>query len=144
MGLSRVTIIAAPTKEPREVIQPGSSIYTVFAPTLLTIIQCQQLFGAASLSLRSQVHWLTWQCLRLSRIIASQVYFGSSFFRGHVVILVRKMWETRIIRRLRKKIVVEFFALMLGSGGNCVCLVLFWPGWWLLGLVGLAARFWIG
>ncbi|KAI1413861.1 hypothetical protein F5Y13DRAFT_179229 [Hypoxylon sp. FL1857] len=144
MGLSKVTIIATPTKEPRAVIQPSFDVVAVFAPTLLIIIQCQQLLGAASLSCYSQAHWLTWQFFRLGWIIASQLYVASSFFRARIMALGRIIWETKTIQRLKKRIVFEFFTLMLGSGGNCMCLIVFWPGWWVLGLIGLAVRFCYG
>lgn len=50
---------------------------------------------------------------------------------------VWKVWDGKHGRRLRKKIEFEVFTLILG-GGNNLCLVLFWPGWCILGLSGLA------
>ncbi|KAI2472499.1 hypothetical protein F4781DRAFT_363898 [Annulohypoxylon bovei var. microspora] len=144
MELSKVAIIAAPTKEPRAVIQQSFGIAEVFAPTLVAILQYQQLFGIAFLSLYNRAHWLTWQIYRVCEIITSQAYVASRYFQYHVAIIVRAIWKAKTVQSLRKKIVFEFFALFLGSGGNSLCLLLFWPGWWVVGLIGLTARLCVG
>ncbi|KAI1099647.1 hypothetical protein F4804DRAFT_75033 [Jackrogersella minutella] len=144
MGLVKIGLIAASTKEPRAPIQQSFDVATtLFAPTLVLIVQCQHLLGAATVSLLIQAHWLSWQIFCVSRIIVSQVYVASRYFRYHTVVMLRSIWKTGTVRLLRKKVVFEFVTLLLG-GGNCLCLVLFWPGWWVLGLVGLAARLCVG
>ncbi|KAF3767239.1 hypothetical protein M406DRAFT_20117, partial [Cryphonectria parasitica EP155] len=42
------------------------------------------------------------------------------------------VWESKAARRLRKKLEFEFFVLILGCG-NGFCLMIFWPGWMLVG-----------
>ncbi|KAL1847549.1 hypothetical protein Daus18300_013918 [Diaporthe australafricana] len=46
-------------------------------------------------------------------------------------------WNSNQGRRLRKKLEFEFFVLILGCG-NSLCLAVFWPGWFVIGLVYLA------
>lgn len=43
-------------------------------------------------------------------------------------------WDSKRSRQLRKKLEFEFFVLILGSGNGFI-LMLFWPGWILIGLV---------
>lgn len=55
-------------------------------------------------------------------------------------------WNSSQGRRLRKKLEFEFFVLILGCG-NSLCLAVFWPGWFIIGLLYLtwtALRFLIG
>ncbi|KAI1373309.1 hypothetical protein F4677DRAFT_448640 [Hypoxylon crocopeplum] len=139
MGFSKVAIIAAPTRDPRGAIQQSSGVPIVLAPALVAIFQCQQLLGKVSLFLCLRAQWLALQILCAGQLVANQVYVSSGSFWYHAVALARAVWRTRTIRHLRKKIEFEFFALMLGSSGNGLCLVLFWPGWWVLGLIWLAA-----
>ncbi|KAI1765424.1 hypothetical protein GGR53DRAFT_265648 [Hypoxylon sp. FL1150] len=140
MGLSKVAIIAAPTKKPQAVVNASHGMAAALAPTLVTILQFHQLFAAASFSFGIQASWLAWQILCTGRIFACQLRlaFGLSVGVGKAI------WKTRTVRRLRKKIVFEVVTLLLGSGGNNLFLVLFWPGWWVLGFVLLVARLCIG
>ncbi|KAI2773983.1 hypothetical protein F4815DRAFT_400600 [Daldinia loculata] len=144
MELSKVAIIAAPTKEPRAVTNPSSSIITIFVPTLVVILRCQRVLAAASLSLHIKVSCFAWQLSQVLRIFASQVYSTSKLFRYYTAILGRTIWKTKSVQRLRKKIVFELFTLMLGSSGNSLCLLLFWPGWWFLGITWLIIRWLTG
>lgn len=50
-------------------------------------------------------------------------------------------WDSKPGRRLRKKLEFELFVLILGCG-NGFCLVLFWPGWFLIGLAYLVFLIW--
>lgn len=55
-------------------------------------------------------------------------------------------WNSSHVNRLRKKLEFEFFVLILGCG-NSLCLAVFWPGWFIIGLLYLAwvvLRFLIG
>ncbi|KAK3385298.1 hypothetical protein B0H63DRAFT_559934 [Podospora didyma] len=42
------------------------------------------------------------------------------------------LWDSKRSRRIRKKLELEFFVLILGPGGNSLLLLLFWPGWLIL------------
>lgn len=144
MRLSKVAIIAAPTKEPRAVSQQSLSVATVFAPTFVTILQCQQLLDAILFSLHGRAHWIIWRMLDVCYIIASQAYIASSYCQHYGIAVAKALWRTRIVQALGKKIAFEFFTLFLGSGGNALCLLLFWPGWWVIGLIGWAAHVCVG
>ncbi|KAI6087727.1 hypothetical protein F4821DRAFT_103462 [Hypoxylon rubiginosum] len=136
MGLSKVALIAAPTKEPRPVVHASSGIAAILAPTLVAVLQFHQLFGAASLFLGIRVSWLAWQIFCAGRIFTYQLSLALELS----VRAGKAIWNTKTVRRLRKKFVFELYTLLLGSGGNNLFLVLFWPGWWVLGFVVLVAR----
>ncbi|KAF3024821.1 hypothetical protein E8E14_009935 [Neopestalotiopsis sp. 37M] len=44
------------------------------------------------------------------------------------------MWDSAQVRRLRKKLEMEFFTFILGCG-NVLCVMMFWPGWWLMAMI---------
>ncbi|KAL7629789.1 hypothetical protein AAE478_001312 [Parahypoxylon ruwenzoriense] len=140
MGLSKVDIIAAPTRDPRAAAQQSSSVTTLFAPTLVAALRCHQVLVTASLFLYIRTHWIMCRMILASQIFAGQAYVALTFFRFQATVLGKIIWNTKTIARLRKKIMFEFFTLILGSGGNTLFLVLFWPGWWVLGLIAFIAQ----
>ncbi|KAI0376080.1 hypothetical protein F5Y04DRAFT_286269 [Hypomontagnella monticulosa] len=144
MGLSKMGIIAAPTKEPRAVIKQSSDLGAIFVPALVVILRCQQLLGAVSLSFYTQACWFSWQAVLASGIVTNHICVASKFLRTHSVVLGKAAWQTRSAQRFRRKVEFEFLTLMLSSTGNSICLLVFWPGWWLLGLGLLAARLCVG
>lgn len=145
MDLSRMDFIAAPTKDPRATIQQGSNVVaTILNPVIVAALECQRLVGAAALFLCIRGRWLALHMLCTSQIVASQAYVSSRFVWQHLRLIQRVIWEARAVRRLRKKIAFEFITLMLGSGGNSLCLVIFWPGWWVLGLIVWGVQWYIG
>lgn len=99
------------------------------------------------------------QCLQLlsslliftaakSRIIVAQLACSGFFVAQQTVMASRSVlantaqlsqnatlavWESSQVRRLRKKLELEFFTFILGCG-NVLCVMMFWPGWWLLAL----------
>lgn len=127
MGLSKMAIIAASTRKPRTAMPQISNVATVLAPTLVAIIQGRKLFGAVSRLLGIRARWLVWHILYVG-LMASK----------SLAVVGKVIWETRSVRRLRKKLVFEFFTLILGFG-NPLCLMLFWPGWWVLGFIMVLA-----
>ncbi|KAI2640911.1 hypothetical protein GGS26DRAFT_185035 [Hypomontagnella submonticulosa] len=144
MGLSKMGIIAAPTKEPRAVVKQSSDWVAIFVPALAVILQCQQVLGAVSLSLYTRACWFSWQAFLASRTVARQVYIATVFLLTHSAFLGAALWQTKSAQRFQRKLEFEFFTLMLSSTGNSLCLLIFWPGWWVLGLGLLAVRLCVG
>ncbi|KAI1462998.1 uncharacterized protein F4812DRAFT_288690 [Daldinia caldariorum] len=131
MGLSRVAIIVAPT----QVVNSSSSVIAMLAFTLIVIFRCLRVLHAVSLSLHNRTSWFAWQLSCVCRILGGQAYPALKLLQHHAAILVTALWKAKSVRHLRKKVVFEFFTLMLGSCGNSLCLLLFWPGWWFLALI---------
>ncbi|OTB01061.1 hypothetical protein M426DRAFT_223280 [Hypoxylon sp. CI-4A] len=144
MDISKVAIIAAPTREPCATIKPGSNIARIFTPTLLILFQCQQLLREALRVSYIHAYWSARIVFQASQIIAGLVCIILGSVQYGVGALGWTIWQTRSAKRWRKKIAFEFVALMLGSGGNAVCLILFWPGWWILAMLVLTTRLCFG
>ncbi|KAI1799668.1 hypothetical protein F4811DRAFT_77751 [Daldinia bambusicola] len=139
MGLFRVAIIVAPTQGPQPV-NSSSNIIAIFSSTLIVVFRCLRVLYAMSLSLHNRASWFAWQLSCVCRILGGQAYSASKLLQLQAAILGRTVWKAKSMRRLRKKVASEFFALMLGSYGNSLCLLLFWPGWWFLGLIWVTIR----
>lgn len=66
-------------------------------------------------------------------LIAKDLATMSASFLGDIA---WSAWNSSQGRRLRKKLEFEFFVLILGCG-NSLCLAVFWPGWFIIGLLYL-------
>lgn len=96
------------------------------------------------------------QFFQLNRLALTYLLFGCNVFALQTFLLTKDLavrsttalgkmawsaWDSKQGRRLRKKLEFEFFVLILGCG-NSLCLVIFWPGWILVGLAYLAYLIW--
>ncbi|KAI0186615.1 hypothetical protein F4808DRAFT_109559 [Astrocystis sublimbata] len=84
--------------------------------------------------------------LQVAGIITIRAWVAASTIACISAQLLRQaawyLWDGAHGRRLRKKIEFEFFVLILGGGGYDLCLVLFWPGWGILGVAALVYAAW--
>lgn len=98
---------------------------------------------------------------RLNHAVFSHLVFGGTIAALQTYLITKELtmkstatfarvastaWNSKPVRRLQKKVEFEFFVLILGCGNN-FCLVVFWPGWILIGLVYLLwtmLRCWAG
>lgn len=93
---------------------------------------------------------------RLNRLALTYLLFGCNVFALQTFLAIRNValmstaalgnlawsaWNSKPGRRLRKKLEFEFFVLILGCG-NGVCLLVFWPGWILIGLAYFVYLIW--
>lgn len=91
---------------------------------------------------------LTQRFFQLNRVALTYLLFGCNVFALQTFLATRNValwsaatlgrlawsaWNSNASRRLRKKLEFEFFVLILGCG-NGFCLLVFWPGWILIGL----------
>lgn len=101
------------------------------------------------------------QLFRLNHALLTHLVFGGSVAALQTYLIAKDLttrsatalgeiawsaWNSSQGRRLRKKLEFEFFVLILGCG-NSLCLAVFWPGWFIIGLLYLAwtaLRFLIG
>ncbi|KAH9889610.1 hypothetical protein F4778DRAFT_384075 [Xylariomycetidae sp. FL2044] len=144
-SFSKMAIIAAPTKEPSSIAQHHSLHAIDFLePISRLFLSCQRVFARALLvslfHICSGISYL----IEKGRIIALHAYIISSAASCHLKAslsqVVRAAWNSQRTRRLRKKLEYEFFTLILGSVGNNLCLLLFWPGWYIIVLSGIVVR----
>ncbi|KAG6355799.1 hypothetical protein INS49_003765 [Diaporthe citri] len=92
------------------------------------------------------------QVFRLSHALLTHLIFGGNVAALQTYLIAKDLttrsatalgeiawsaWNSTQVRRLRKKLEFEFFVLILGCG-NSLCLAVFWPGWFIIGLLYLA------
>lgn len=128
-------------------------------------MSCQQkseLFGKYALeinpalqlsdtAIRSALLTFADQFLRLNHALLTHLVFGGSVAVLQTYLIAKDLttksaallsetawsaWNSSQGRRLRKKLEFEFFVLILGCG-NSLCLAVFWPGWFIIGLIYL-------
>ncbi|KAI0508713.1 hypothetical protein F5B22DRAFT_389013 [Xylaria bambusicola] len=138
VSLPAGAIVAVPTKIPIDISPYGSRIFTTLMSALGLASYFQQIFGRVLWSLSLQVALLASGVLGFSLFVSMQTCQATGLVVYHAIKLfeqaIRRLWDSAQIRRLRKKIEFEFFTLILGAGGNNLCLIVFWPGWAIIGL----------
>ncbi|CAJ2512446.1 Uu.00g054610.m01.CDS01 [Anthostomella pinea] len=150
MGLSKVAIITTAKKEPGVVIRNNTGYHaiTALAPTLHLAVRCQHMLSAALLTLLLQACLLASTASHAGRVVAAHIFLASMSVLHKSGVpcsrVGRTLWRTPSMRKLRKKLEFEFFTSILGSGGNNFCLVLFWPGWWMIMAIGLTIPAFVG
>lgn len=100
------------------------------------------------------------QFFQINRLALAFLLFGCNIAALQTLLAAKKLaamsvtalsnlawgaWNSKQSRRLRKKLEFEFFVLILGSGNGFILMV-FWPGWILVGLVYLVYLLcsWVG
>ncbi|KAK0620892.1 hypothetical protein B0T14DRAFT_238544 [Immersiella caudata] len=139
-----MNILAAPTSKPNVVLQPSLDVISSLGPLVNLAVWFQQILSSATLLLFLRTYLAV-------RVIGAAILFGSriaalnALFASRLLAMksaamtqqtLTALWDSKTLRRLRKKIEYEFFALILGPMGNLMCLLLFWPGWAVLGAMG--------
>jgi hypothetical protein len=143
-NIANMNILAAPTSKPNVVLQPSLDVISSLGPLLNLAIWFQQILSSATLLLFLRTYLA-------ARVIGAALLFGSrvaalnAFFASRLLALksatmtqqaLTMLWNSQTSIRLRKKLEYEFFVLILGPTGNLMCLLLFWPGWVVLGAMG--------
>ncbi|KAI0529937.1 hypothetical protein GGR58DRAFT_518855 [Xylaria digitata] len=139
-------IIAAPTNDPATISRAGARVFAIPVSTLRLAGYCQQLLSSALLSLLIQVSLWASILLGLGQSTFMKIFRATKTTAYRSGRLSRKaawaLWDSARMRQLRKKIEFEFFTLILGAGGSNLCLVIFWPGWGILGLAAFILSAW--
>lgn len=122
-----------------------SDVISTLHPLISSAVQFQQLLSTAAFHLFIRTYFaasivattslwasknIAWRALIASRIIIARALFLTKH-------LVWTAWDCKRARRFRKRLEFELFVLILGPGGNALLLMLFWPGWLMLALLGL-------
>lgn len=144
MRLSRMVIIAAPTKELDVSLRQRSNLVGLLSPTIDTVLRFQRVLGAISLFRPSllQTYYLTTRLLLAGHLLAWHALTASSFMVGKTATLSKfaghAAWNCKTMTRLRKKLEFEFFTFILGCG-NFLFVAMLWPGWLVLGVAAIVA-----
>jgi hypothetical protein len=126
-------------------VTPRSNVISRLRPALAFALHFQYIIGSFSSFLYIQAYFVTSlafvHALYASRFLAIQAYFATKFgvFHGFNMSAqaLAGVWDAKTIQMLRKKIFYEFAVFILGSG-NPFILLLFWPGWLVVGGTSMA------
>lgn len=138
----RTIIIAAPTKLPR--FLDRTDFASTIAPATRAVAQCQQNLNVLLFSVVLHVYWLI-NCS--SRVALDITVRGLAVSKSSLVLMAAVLargvwlaWDSKAMRKLKRKLEFEFFTLMLTTGHH-ICVVLLWPGWWLFAIC--ASMIWL-
>lgn len=145
-----MSILTAATAKPGAVVglTLGSDVISNLGPLLSLALRFQQMLSTATLVLFIRT-------IFAARLVATALFLTSRLAALQALIVSRTLtmttaslttrlcntiWDSKRSRRLRKKLEFELFTLILGPGGNALLLLLFWPGWLLLGAIFFGLR----
>jgi len=143
-----MSLLAASTSNPSVGLHPSPAAISSLGPLVNAAVQCQKFLSAAVILLSVRTY-LVASVIGETLLLASQLagirlWLVSRFIANTTLSATRRslwaLWNSKRCRRMRRKLEFEFFVLFLGPGGNTLCLLLFWPGWLVLGLASWA--FW--
>ncbi|KAL2133523.1 hypothetical protein VTI74DRAFT_2209 [Chaetomium olivicolor] len=139
-----MALLAAPRTASSKSLSQKSDVISTLYPLINTAVQFQQLVGSAAFHLFVRTYFaatiLATTSLWASKGIAWRALIASRIIAARTLVLMKNLawtaWDCKRSRRFRKRLEFELFALLLGPGGNAMLLMLFWPGWLMLALLG--------
>lgn len=128
---------------PSSTLLAPSDVLSFLSPalthSLYLAVVFQRLLSSTTVFVLFRAYLLSLLLLRQS-FYASQILLVQSYFASGVVAqqIKRTAIQTltlswRATTPLRKKLIFEFFVFVLGAGGNNIILLVFWPGWLVVG-----------
>lgn len=141
-------ICAWPDANMKTALNPTAlAVYNQVRPTLPLLIRTQDALRSAAIMLCWQIQMLVasavGSALQPTRTLAWQA--SQALKRGVYRSLnaskksLQTAWNSRSVKTWRRSLLYDFGFFVLGSG-NALALVLFWPGWLLVG--GATLAFW--
>ncbi|KAK3943228.1 hypothetical protein QBC46DRAFT_43349 [Diplogelasinospora grovesii] len=125
-----MAILAAPTTDPSVALRQRSDLISVLGPLVGLAPQFRHLLTLITTFLFIHTYFA-------ASIVATALSQASLCVLFKTAGLTKRVswtiWNAKATKRLRKKLEFEFFVLILGPGGNALCLMVFWPGWLIIG-----------
>ena len=129
--------------DPAVSVRPQTQLIALLRPTIELTLWSHNLAGNATLFLFLRTYFLA--SLAATAFLSSAIRLATVSSTASRTLLAvserarRGAWNSKAVKRLRRKIVFEFVTLALGPSGNTLFLAMFWPGWWFLGGVAWVA-----
>ncbi|KAF6843010.1 hypothetical protein CMUS01_02506 [Colletotrichum musicola] len=143
--MNKAALLTSSTHEPAlgGIRHQRSDIVALFGPTLDLAVRFQRLLAVASSLLLVYGHVLAASTLT-STVVAARLFAYHSAYASKMTLLTlrrsaRTGWNCKRVRRIRKKLFMEFATTILGPGGHMLIIIVFWPGWFFI--LGLALAF---
>jgi hypothetical protein len=134
-------IITASKVEPVVPFHPHSDLIAILGPTVRYAGYLQAVISSLSVFLGLQAYALASvtfaAALYASKVIAFQAYLATKFGAFYAYLASAKaaseVYRSKTLKMLRRKLFFEFAVFILGGGGNAMILMVFWPGWLVIG-----------
>ncbi|KAK2015922.1 hypothetical protein LZ32DRAFT_525769 [Colletotrichum eremochloae] len=142
--MNKVAILTSSTHESGVTIRQPSDLIALLGPTFTLAVRFQRVVAVASSLLFVYGHLLATTTLT-SIIVATRLLAAHFFLLLNATMSAlrrwfRLVWNSKKVRKLRKKFFMEFATTVLGPGGNMLIVMVFWPGWMLVFGLLLAVR----
>ena len=143
-GFTNMALLAASRTAPSVSLSQRSEVISTVYPLVNSAVQFQHLLGSAVFHLFVRTYFAA-TIVATSSLWASKSIAWRTFLASRIVVaralplastLVWTAWDCKRSRRFRKRLEFELFILLLGPGGNSLLLMLFWPGWLMLAVMG--------
>ncbi|PNY26799.1 Uncharacterized protein TCAP_03278 [Tolypocladium capitatum] len=148
--MDKISLLTASQVGPGVSLNPHSTIIGRLGLTLAFAAHFQRLLGSFSDVVCPQAFFVAKLALAYalyaSRLLAVSAFIATKLGAFHGLSTSSKavshLWDSRTVRLVRTRLFFEFIVFILG-GGNSIILLLFWPGWPLVGGAFWALwRFW--
>ncbi|KAL5088262.1 hypothetical protein Trisim1_006714 [Trichoderma cf. simile WF8] len=134
--MDKVTLLTASRLEPTVAIRPHSTVVARLGRTLAIPLQLHHRFKHISSFICLQSYFISSILLISTRHAFFYAFLASAFILKHAFAMSTKAivdaWDSKSIQKIRARIFYEFAVFILGCG-NAIFLILFWPGWLLIG-----------
>lgn len=119
-------------------VPAASEILHQLHPALACAFHIHRMLSSASVFLCLRAYVLASAAIYASRMAALQALLAARFSAAISGKALGGVWDSYPGRALRKRVFNELAGFVLGSG-NVVFVLVFWPGWWVLGGTTLVA-----
>ncbi|KAL7795123.1 hypothetical protein V8C37DRAFT_408813 [Trichoderma ceciliae] len=138
--MDRLTLLTASRLEPTVTFRPHSTVIVRLGRAFALLLQLHHRFQHISLFICTQSYFVSCALLIGTLYVCKHLLFyafaASAFIFKHGFAMSTKtifhVWDSRRVQRVRARLFYEFAVFILGCG-NAMFIVLFWPGWLLLG-----------
>ncbi|OPB42548.1 hypothetical protein A0O28_0036660 [Trichoderma guizhouense] len=134
--MDKVTLLTASRLEPTVAIRPHSTVVARLGRTLAIPLQLHHRFKHISSFICLQSYFISSILFISTRHAFFYAFIASAFLLKHVFAMTTKAivdaWDSKSIQKIRARIFYEFAVFILGCG-NAIFLIVFWPGWLLIG-----------
>ncbi|KAL7923119.1 hypothetical protein ACQKWADRAFT_312640 [Trichoderma austrokoningii] len=140
--MDKVTLLTASRLEPTVALRPHSTLIVGLGNAFALSLQLHHRFLSIPLFIGLQSYALLAATSHACKHLLFYAFVASAFILKHAFAMSTKavsdIWDSSSVQRVRARIFYEFAVFILGCG-NAMFLIIFWPGWLLLGGACFAA-----
>jgi hypothetical protein len=112
--------------------RPLANILASLEPTAAYAVWLQRAISSFSFVILLNTYFLAKISVTVGHVLANYAYVVTRLATILSGKAIKGVWDSKSVVTLRNKVFHEFATFILG-GGNGIFLMIFWPGWWVLG-----------